>query len=1040
MERRVNKADGDGTQDRWPVFLSSTFRELEQYRRAVENRYLESPDLVEAIRLELLDAEDYSRVAQDPADLSVRKVSGCDLVVMLVGKQLGSRSDDGRSYTELEFDAARQQGIPVLAFVLDDGATDIRPPEFEYGGRGSQQWWEQQQQRAVADSIGGKVTWIGQPNVVLKNPGDVADEVVSHLRQWLEGYAKPHKYHARDGQLRFFIDHDVPYQQLKQRVKEKQISIVFGPSGLGKSTLIEALESDSEIKRKFALPAVRRNPDLQLETAGGDNESSLDGFRREAEEALRERARDAGGRPVLFVVEVSALARRGDAGPVLPSDDAVTHIARQLKGALPSRELGSEVSIVFEVVEKELAFAIEQSLVLQHARIEVKPLDSAGAADLLLAGGGLHLNCKVCAHLAPKVAQAAGFWPPLIWVCARAFSRAEGDREAQHDTLRVDAAIQRLQRDEAMYATFRFQLEQLDEGSRNVLDAFAAFLPRPFSTSDSILAALTELSQRELKTHLDLLIDRGYLERADLSGGKSDKTDKDKHYAIHPFFWNFLTGTAASEKGGGTSRVGAEELHRKALNLLDSRVDDTVKDDLLYEGWGELENPARQSLIANWIYQLAFDEERRIAAEAFVRLYLQAHWWWGSYIPFQFCDFVNHLGNKAESWTPKRGGDDPLEIVVAQIRHIHDEYPKTGQFEDQPGDGVAGRWAGVQADLVQIAECLHIPVKPDEKAVRLWAAEIPGDDTGARSRLLDLAKFLHIFLAHCARGLYRTKPLDQARLRLVEQHYGCALSLAKKQRDGWNQPWILYELADAQWTASRAWAADGRHDEKSVARCADRARTGATKGWSIAKKQGEKKSDELDYEVLAQCERLLGDTYWSTDKSIAVDHLMRAVHYAHCFELWPEHQPDEYSLHFERHMRSVVVRTLRGASAAGGHDPADETDRRALVEQVATFLGKHPGEVWDAWQAALLELGDDRHADERLSTILFEPGVGAYEASTAGYRLPPWHGTLANCQWVRAVKQNQVVAFRHEAKAAIRAVEERDVDQELVRLPESEED
>ena len=124
-----------------------------------------------------------------------------------------------------------------------------------------------------------------------------------------------------------------------------------------------------------------------------------------------------------------------------------------------------------------------------------------------------------------------------------------------------------------------------------------------------------------------------------------------------------------------------------------------------------------------------------------------------------------------------------------------------------------------------------------------------------------------------------------------------------------------------------------------------------------------------------------------------------------------------------------MVRTLR-----------DESAGRALVEQVAAFLGKEPGAVWDAWEAARDHLRDDRHADERLANILFEPGPAVDVREPAGYRLPPWHGALADREWVRAVKQNQVAAFRHEAEAAIRAVEERDVDQTLVRLPETDDD
>jgi hypothetical protein len=1042
----VNGTPEQQEAQRWPVFLSSTFRELESYRRVIEQRQKERLDLAERVRLLMLDSDEYSRVSQDAAKLSIRKVEECDLVILLLGKQLGSRSESGKSFTQLEFDAARKHGIPVIAFVLDDNAVGLNSPSVEPGERGHQQWWEEQQQRDISHAIGGQVTWVRPSELLhLANPEDLAHEFECHLRDWLEASAKPHRYLARDnGQFRFLINHDEPYHALKKNVLAKQTSIIFGASGLGKTTLLDALESDPDVQRMYALPALRRTPDLQLVLEVEDEKPSMEGFQREIEHALQEMDDEAEGRPLLFVVQISSIAQRSDNLSVPPSKRSIARLVKQLKRGLPKPDLGADVTIVFVVVEKDVASALETALDLHAPCVGVEPLEPDAAANLLLAGGGLHLDCDECQDLAPSVAEAAGCWPPLIWICARAFAH-EGQPEAQHAYLRrVERAFEAVPFDEnPTYATFRGQLKLLDESHLTLLDVFAVFLPKPFAISVAVLADLSGSEEDEVIEHLDLLMDRGYIEIVDLPAHLSAGEPAVPHYAIHPFFWTFLERRLTEDAQEWERR---QRLHAKALEVLDTEVNRTFDEDLFYKGWGELENPVRQSLIANWIYQLAFLEKRTVAAEAFVRLYLKAHWWWGNYVPFQFCEFLNHLGNKAQGWSPNRQRKDPLEFVATRIRGIHGEYPKTGHFEGQPQRGAAERWRGVERKLTEIGELFNIPLDANVDTVLTWSKEIPQEDQLARDRQLDVAKLLHIFLAHCARGLYSEQPLDDPRLRSIEGHYECALSLAEGQDDGWNQPWILSELGDAEWAAAEERRRSDYRDEASFVEYEKRARECATLGRDLARTRAEENKEELDFEVLAQCERLLGETWWAADRAAAAEHFLRAIHYAHCFELWPAHQPDEYSLHFERHVRALVVRILRGMSADGtssGEGDVGDGIPESLVERIASFVGKDPAMVWKEWQAARMRPLSGIDADELFSYILFEPEWGLEEqgpkgeARVGGYRLPPTHGIMGTNEWVRAVKHDQIDAFRREAKRSIRATESRDTDHRLVRLPDA---
>jgi hypothetical protein len=143
---------------RYQVFVSSTFRDLQEERQAVMQALLELDCIPSG--MELFPASD-----ETAWELIKRVIDGCDYYVVIVGGRYGSRDAEGVSYTEREFDHAVAQGIPVLGFVHEDPA-EIKAGKTELDAEGQAKlgaFREKVQARHCkmwknADDLGSKVS------------------------------------------------------------------------------------------------------------------------------------------------------------------------------------------------------------------------------------------------------------------------------------------------------------------------------------------------------------------------------------------------------------------------------------------------------------------------------------------------------------------------------------------------------------------------------------------------------------------------------------------------------------------------------------------------------------------------------------------------------------------------------------------------------------------------------------------------------------------------------------------------------------------
>ena len=109
---------------KYQVFISSTYKDLIEERKQVLDTLLKA-DCIPA-GMELF-------VATDDSQFNVIKkvIDMCDYYILILGKNYGSiNPSTGISYTEMEYDYAKDKGIPVLVFTIADSAT-VDPAKCE---------------------------------------------------------------------------------------------------------------------------------------------------------------------------------------------------------------------------------------------------------------------------------------------------------------------------------------------------------------------------------------------------------------------------------------------------------------------------------------------------------------------------------------------------------------------------------------------------------------------------------------------------------------------------------------------------------------------------------------------------------------------------------------------------------------------------------------------------------------------------------------------------------------------------------------------
>jgi hypothetical protein len=98
---------------KYQVFLSSTYSDLVEERESIIKAILEMYHI--PIGMEMFSAED-----EDQWEIIRRTIEVSDYYILVLGLRYGSKTSDGISFTQKEYEYALERKIPILAFVMND--------------------------------------------------------------------------------------------------------------------------------------------------------------------------------------------------------------------------------------------------------------------------------------------------------------------------------------------------------------------------------------------------------------------------------------------------------------------------------------------------------------------------------------------------------------------------------------------------------------------------------------------------------------------------------------------------------------------------------------------------------------------------------------------------------------------------------------------------------------------------------------------------------------------------------------------------------
>lgn len=359
-------------------------------------------------------------------------------------------------------------------------------------------------------------------------------------------------------------------------------------------------------------------------------------------------------------------------------------------------------------------------------------------------------------------------------------------------------------------------------------------------------------------------------------------------YAFHEFFRVLVERELEAKRPTDSDWSRFVAITRAAIGAYQDRLRDAAEDrDQVYAGWGRrLEPPEMQALLVEFLYHAARYPDRTYARRRFATIYFDVFWWWGWYLEEPFTTRL------LDGWESSQRRYDESEFI-GPFRRFQRSYVPAGR--------VWREGAGSPDQNADVVDALTL--------IRGRLLKLPTDGPDARQR--HILAITAAFMGDALRRRDVRDPEADRCYREALEHFRNNAADARahpagqgEQRaedDEWCVPWPLYLLADLACSRGRFGEAR-RLAHEALALAADEAID----------------EEDRDFEVIANCHRVLGDARIGEDPRAAFAAYVSAVIASYAFQAMP--YPDAYTREFHREQTGRAMERLRELAATREHD------------------------------------------------------------------------------------------------------------------------
>jgi hypothetical protein len=385
-----------------------------------------------------------------------------------------------------------------------------------------------------------------------------------------------------------------------------------------------------------------------------------------------------------------------------------------------------------------------------------------------------------------------------------------------------------------------------------------------------------------ISTLVELIERYGLAERVELPGSRGERA-----FRLHEFIRHSLDHELAT-----LDPKRYDTLHQRAADHHFTVLSQIEEDEagLSLGAWYRYEDPRWQTRKREWLYHTSRGSTHREEARLqFASVFLDAFWWWGCYLEFDFCRRL------LEDW--EQVATEPEDITALEsLGALLDNYP-TGHLKP-PGE----HWAAVRQALMTLRDVCGL------RGAALLKTRLERHVAG----------LINIFLAHA----YRYQDPADAK---ADQRYAAAAALFQRDEDRWNQTWIAFELADLYIA----------RDPPNLDPAAENVKVAASIALAL------RREDQSDEEVASNIHRVQADILWRRGQvPEAFEEYGRAILHAYLFQNTP-HPPDAYTKRFYQEMMERTTERLTELWHRGQHEEALAMARRVSAA-VPTEAGRAP--------------------------------------------------------------------------------------------------